>query len=106
MNATFAHPSYLHALWLLPVLVLLRIWAEGQGERTAGSMVAQRLRELLIVSASPLIAWIVFALQLTALAGFGDRAGAAALGRGEARGGRERAQCAAGHRHLEVDDGR
>jgi Ca-activated chloride channel family protein len=70
MNTTFAHPSYLHALWLLPALVLLRVWAEGKGERTAGSMVAQRLRELLIVSASPLIAWIVFVLQLTALAGF------------------------------------
>ena len=70
MNMTFAHPSYLHALWLLPVLALLRMWAEHQGERTAGSMVAQRLRELLIVSASPVIAWLVFGLHLTALAGF------------------------------------
>jgi Ca-activated chloride channel family protein len=70
MNTTFAHPSYLHALWLLPVLLLLRVWAEGKGARTAGSMVAERLRELLIVSASPVVAWVVFGLQLTALAGF------------------------------------
>lgn len=70
MNVSFAHPSYLHALWLLPVLVLLRAWAEAQGERTASSMVAQRLRELLIVTASPLVAWLVFGLHLTSLAGF------------------------------------
>ena len=67
---TFAHPDYFHALWLLPVLIALRLWAEHRGQRAADSMVAARLREFLIASASPVRAWITFGLQLLATAGF------------------------------------
>lgn len=65
---TFARPDYFHALWLLPVLIALRIWAEHRGQRAAESMVAARLREFLIASASPVRAWITFGLQLLATA--------------------------------------
>ena len=67
---TFARPDYFHALWLLPVLIALRIWAERRGQRAADSMVASRLREFLIASASPVRAWITFGLQLLATAAF------------------------------------
>ena len=67
---TFARPDYFHALWLLPVLIALRIWAEHRGQRAADSMVAARLREFLIASASPVRAWITFGLQLLATAAF------------------------------------
>ncbi|MDB6120868.1 MAG: Ca-activated chloride channel family protein, partial [Verrucomicrobiaceae bacterium] len=65
---TFIHPGYFHLLWLLPVLVVLRLWL-GQG-RAADSFVAVRLRELLVAGVSPVRAWIMFLLQLMALAGF------------------------------------
>lgn len=67
---TFARPDYFYALWLLPVLIALRIWAESRGRHAADSMVAVRLREFLIASASPVRAWITFGLQLLATAAF------------------------------------
>jgi Ca-activated chloride channel family protein len=67
---TFALPDYLYALWLVPLLVVLRVWAEKRGSHAADSMVANRLRDLLIASASPVRAWVVFVLQLIAMAGF------------------------------------
>lgn len=66
----FAHPLILHLLWFLPVLVLLRVWAKSAAARTAGSMVAERLRSSLVASASPVLGWLVFVLKLLALAGF------------------------------------
>lgn len=70
MNVTFAHSDYLHLLWLLPVLLLVRWWAARSASTAADSMVAQRLRSLLIASASPVIAWLVFSLQLFSLGFF------------------------------------
>ncbi len=64
----FIHPGYFHLLWLLPVLVVLRLWL-GQG-RGADSFVAARLRALLVAGVSPARSWIMFLLQLVALAGF------------------------------------
>ena len=66
----FLHPHYLHALWLLPLLVLLRIWS-GRTARTAtDAFVAWRLRELLVAGASPVRMWTLFVLQMLALTGF------------------------------------
>lgn len=69
-NLSFAHSDYLHLLWLLPVLVLVRIWAGSTSTSAASAMVAQRLRSLLIAGASPVLAWLVFALQMLCIALF------------------------------------
>ena len=65
---TFLSPQFFHLLWLLPVLLLLRLWA-GQG-KAADSFVAVRLRALLVSGVSPVRSWLIFVLQLVALAGF------------------------------------
>ncbi len=67
---TFLHPQYFHALWLLPLLVLLRLWSGRRAGQAADSFVAWRLRELLVAGASPVLMWTIFTLQLLALAGF------------------------------------
>ena len=67
---TFLHPQYFHALWLLPLLVLLRLWSGRRAGKAADSFVAWRLRELLVAGASPVRMWSIFTLQLLALAGF------------------------------------
>ena len=65
----FEHPEWFHVLWALPVLILLRFWAEREATRAAGSIVAKRLREWLVSSSSPRRSWGIFGLQLLALAG-------------------------------------
>ncbi|MDB6140163.1 MAG: Ca-activated chloride channel family protein, partial [Verrucomicrobiaceae bacterium] len=67
---TFVHPEYFHFLWLLPLLLLLRVWTGRTSGRAAESFVAARLRALLVAGASPGRAWGIFILQLLALAGF------------------------------------
>lgn len=67
---TFVHPQYFHFLWLLPVLLLLRLWAGRGAGRAAESFVAARLRQLLVAGVSPVRSWFMFVLQLLALAGF------------------------------------
>ncbi len=66
----FARPSILHALWILPALVLLRVWAAKAAGRGAAGMVASRLRAALISRTSPVVAWLIFATKLAALACF------------------------------------
>ncbi len=67
---TFLHPHYFHLLWLLPVLLLLRLWAGHGTGRAAESFVAVRLRGLLVAGVSPVRSWLMFLLQLLALACF------------------------------------
>lgn len=63
-------PDWLYGLWVLPLLVLLRWWAQSQANRAAESLVARRLKNWLVSAASPGRAWGVFTLQLLALAAF------------------------------------
>ena len=65
---SFLHPKFFHLLWLIPVLVGLRLWL-GNG-KAAESMVAARLRDLLVVGVSRVRSWTVFIFQLLALTGF------------------------------------
>jgi Ca-activated chloride channel family protein len=66
----FESPAWLHGLWCIPALLLMRWWAERQAAGAAGSLVATRLREWLISSASPRRAWGLFTMQILALAAF------------------------------------
>ncbi len=66
----FAQPTYLYALWLLPVLIALRVLAQKRASTTASNFVSDRLRNLLIATTSPVHAWFTFGLQLLALTGF------------------------------------
>lgn len=63
-------PDWLYGLWALPLLVLLRLWAQNAANRAAASLVAGRLKNWLIATASPWRSWGVFALQVLALAAF------------------------------------
>lgn len=67
---TFADTTWFYALWLVPLLVALRVWAEHRGAHAADSMVAARLRSLLIASASTGRAWAAFILQMLAMSLF------------------------------------
>ena len=67
---TFLHPHYFHALWLLPLLVLLRLWSGRRARTATDAFVAWRLRELLVAGASPVRMWTLFVLQMLALTGF------------------------------------
>ncbi len=63
------HPAWLHWLWVIPFLLLLRLWAEQRAAGAARSLVASRLREWLVSSASPLRSWGIFVLQVLSLSG-------------------------------------
>ncbi len=67
---TFLHPYYLHALWVLPVLLLLRLWSGSRAARATDGFVARRLRQQLVAGASPWRTWGMFLLQLLALTCF------------------------------------
>src|SRR3569623_1512484 len=66
---TFVHPGFFYLL-LLPLLVLLRLWAGWGRGRAERSFVAKRLRLLLVTGVSPALSWAIFLLQLLALAAF------------------------------------
>jgi len=63
-------PDWLNGLWALPLLVLLRWWAQQAADRAAASLVAGRLKSWLVAAASPWRSWTVFGMQLLALAAF------------------------------------
>jgi Ca-activated chloride channel family protein len=64
---TFVHPAVLQALWLLPVLLLLRLWASAKSQHAAQLFIAPSLRGELVRTSSALLSWSRFAFQLLAL---------------------------------------
>jgi Ca-activated chloride channel homolog len=69
-DISFAFPSYLHALWLLPALVLLRLRLRRSARIAEQTLVAQRLVPRLVARSSATAQWAIFLLQLLALACF------------------------------------
>ncbi|MBX7206973.1 MAG: VWA domain-containing protein [Verrucomicrobiaceae bacterium] len=67
---TFAHPSWLWLLWLAPLLLLGKVWADWRADQTVDLFVAKRLRGGLLLGGSKWRAWLIHALQLLALACF------------------------------------
>jgi Ca-activated chloride channel homolog len=65
---TFAHSAILHALWLLPLLLALRVWARAKSGLATQLFVAPRLRDRLVHQGVPWLSWLIFGLQLLALA--------------------------------------
>ena len=70
MTFGFAHSQWLWLLLLVPVLLLGKVWAEVRSERALDSLVAKRLRDVLVSGDSAARTWLIFALQLLALACF------------------------------------
>lgn len=68
MNPTFAHPDWLPLLLVVPVLALARLWADQRTGRTLSAFTAPRLRKELVHGASLARSWLIFGLQLVALA--------------------------------------
>lgn len=66
----FARPDYLYLLFAVPVLALLKLWADRQRGRVLDAFTAPRLRDTLVSGASTGRSWLIFGLQLLALAGF------------------------------------
>lgn len=67
---TFAHPHWLWLLLFAPLLFLGKAWAEVRASKAVDSLVAKRLRDILVSGESAARAWTIFALQLFALVCF------------------------------------
>ena len=64
---SFARPVWLHALWLLPLGIVLFWWAEQRRRALIGRIVAPKLRALLAGNTSPARRWFRGACVLGAL---------------------------------------
>ncbi len=68
---TFAASSYAWFLFLLPVVALLKIWADARGQRAVRAFASsERLRQNLLGGASPVWSGLHFGAQLLALGFF------------------------------------
>ena len=63
----FQSPEWFQVFWIIPVVLLLRWYAGRKAEQAANSIVASRLKEWLVSSASPARSWSIFLLQLLAV---------------------------------------
>jgi Ca-activated chloride channel family protein len=67
---SFESPQLLYFLFALPVLAGLKAWADWHGGKAVGDFTAPRLRQMLVTGMSQGRSWLIFALQLIALACF------------------------------------
>ncbi|MCB1090770.1 MAG: VWA domain-containing protein, partial [Verrucomicrobiae bacterium] len=68
MFPTFANPEWLWCLLLLPPLAGLRVWSHLRSKAGASGLVSPKLTKDLIIGARQWSRWVVFSLQLIALA--------------------------------------
>ncbi len=68
MFPTFANPEWLWCLLLLPPLAGLRVWSHWRAKTGTRGLVSPRLAKELVVGSRQWSRWIVFAMQLLALA--------------------------------------
>lgn len=66
----FARPDYLYLLFAVPLLALLKLWADRHRGRVLDAFTSPRLRDTLVSGASTGRSWLIFGLQLLALGGF------------------------------------
>ncbi len=67
----FAQPYYAYVLFLLPLIALLKLWADARGQRAVKAFASsERLRPSLLGGASPIWAGVHFGLQLLGLGFF------------------------------------
>lgn len=67
---TFAHPDWLWLLLIVPILLAGKLWADSRAAKAVDSLAARRLQDALVIGKSARGAWLVFLLQLAALACF------------------------------------
>lgn len=67
---TFLVPKILYFLLTLPFLVVLKTWADWRGQKVLKQFTSPRLRGDLVMGASVWRSWIIFSLQVVALALF------------------------------------
>ena len=67
---TFLAPKLLYLLFVLPLLVVLKLWADRRSRRVLNDFTAPRLRESLVSGASWHRSWLIFGLQVLALGCF------------------------------------
>ncbi len=67
---SFLAPKLLYYLLLLPFLACLKLWADLRARRVQDAFAAPRLRASLVTGVSSGRSWLIFSLQLLALAGF------------------------------------
>lgn len=65
---TFAEPNWLYWLFLCPVVAGLKLWADARARRAVNLLTAPRLRDSLVPGGHRLRSWLIFGLQLAALA--------------------------------------
>ncbi len=65
---TFALPHLLYFLLAFPLLAGLRFWADWRAAQAVKQLTAPRLREGLLAGHSPARSWLIFSLQMLALA--------------------------------------
>lgn len=67
---TFLAPKLLYLLFTLPIVVVLKLWADWRAQKVLSYFTSSRLRRDLVLGASIGRSWIIFTLQLLALACF------------------------------------
>jgi Ca-activated chloride channel family protein len=70
MSLTFANPAVFWFLLALPVFIVLKVLADARARRAVTRLASPRLLDALLVTEGRARAWVVFSLELLALAFF------------------------------------
>ena len=67
---TFLSAKILYCLSVLPLLAVLKLWADWRAGKVQSAFTSPRLRDMLVTGVSLRRSWIIFTLQLLALGCF------------------------------------